>query len=261
MGHVRLGKLSKSRPWREVIDLLDAPTVSAPAVAAALVDAGQDRLRQLRGDPSLAYSYWLLTRIAAASRSSDFDAAVRQFGLTAPPGTPVLSFLAQVISKLRERTAGFIDSGNSRELSLLAFQRALSETVGEYSPNFFRSSVEDLQAAFRSYSTTTRFGVLAHRFFTDYFARTLQGLVDRELALHAGPDFAIANIDQGNEFLSALDLYARQSARIMQEFAEDWYSKYTWQTAGRITQQQAQSFVAVALRKLSDELKTGDIKA
>jgi hypothetical protein len=57
--------------------------------------------------------------------------------------------------------------------------------------------------------------------------------------------------------MSALDLYARQSSRIMEDFAAAWYSKRNWQANDRITEEEAQGFVAVALRKLRQELKLG----
>ena len=53
----------------------------------------------------------------------------------------------------------------------------------------------------------------------------------------------------------AIDLHARQSAAIMREFAGGWYSKQNWETQGEITLDDAQRFVAVALRKLRAELK------
>ena len=57
------------------------------------------------------------------------------------------------------------------------------------------------------------------------------------------------------EVASAIDLHARQAAAIMREFAGGWYSKQNWETKGEITLNDAQRFVAVALRKLRTELK------
>ena len=61
---------------------------------------------------------------------------------------------------------------------------------------------------------------------------------------------------QNLAFTQELDLHARQSARIMREFAEGWYSKANWETRGQISLEDSQAFVAVALRKLRMELKT-----
>jgi hypothetical protein len=59
------------------------------------------------------------------------------------------------------------------------------------------------------------------------------------------------------EFTQALDTFARQSARIIEDFAAGWYSKHNWEAKGEITEEDAQKFVAVALRKLRMEVKLG----
>jgi hypothetical protein len=60
-------------------------------------------------------------------------------------------------------------------------------------------------------------------------------------------------------FIEALDIHARESARIMERFAADWYSKHNWQSKGEISRDEAQGFVAVALRKLRTEFKLGTV--
>src|SRR4051812_26995632 len=62
MGHVRLGRLPKTRRWREVVDLLATSPMDTPTVAQATVAAADVRLRELASDPSLVHSFWLLTR-------------------------------------------------------------------------------------------------------------------------------------------------------------------------------------------------------
>ena len=52
----------------------------------------------------------------------------------------------------------------------------------------------------------------------------------------------------------SLFVYARQSTRIMEEFAASWYSKHNWEAHGQISREEAQGFVAIALRKLRMEL-------
>ena len=112
-----------------------------------------------------------------------------------------------------------------------------------------------LQNAFRAYSTPVQFGNLAHRFFADFFARTLRSYVDRELSNHVGGGSALSTISESQQFLNSLDLHARQTARIMEEFAGSWYSKNNWESKGEISREETQRFVAHALRKIRSELK------
>ena len=93
------------------------------------------------------------------------------------------------------------------------------------------------------------------RFFADFFARTLRSYVDRELSNHVGGDSALSTITESRDFLDSLDLHARQTARIMEEYAGGWYSKNNWEAQGEISQEETQRFVAHALRKIRSELK------
>jgi hypothetical protein len=83
MGHTIVGRLPNYPRWQAVVAMLQWPELDAAAVAGATTWAAQDRLRQLRGDPSLTYCFWLLTRLASAARGPDFEAELAQLGLPA----------------------------------------------------------------------------------------------------------------------------------------------------------------------------------
>ena len=159
-----------------------------------------------------------------------------------------LELISEVADELRGRFRGG-DSATA-EFASLAVRRALTETVGSFGGTLFGSTVEDLQGAFRRYSTTEQFSEVAHRFFADFTARLLSSYLARELSNHVE-----GSIAERDGVASAIDLHARQSAAIMREFAGGWYSKQNWETKGEITLDDAQRFVAVALRKLRTELK------
>jgi hypothetical protein len=255
MGHLRLGRLPKTLRWSGVVGLLDGPAVEAPAVARATVQAAEERLRRLAGDPSLTYCFWLLTRITWASRSGDFAANLADLGVAVDPQASALAFISRLTDETRTEIGRFTESGPFGELASLALRRALSETVGQHGPSLFGSSVDDLRQACRAYSIRAQFGVLARRFFGDFLSRTLRYFVDKEVSNHVGAGHGLADVGQSRQFSEALDLYARQSARIMEDFAAGWYSKHNWESKGQVSQEEARGFVTIALRKLRMELK------
>lgn len=257
MGHLHLGRLPKTRRWIDVVELLDASPEDAAGIAAGVVVAADRRLKALASDPSLGYCFWLLTRIAWASRQPDFHQRLSKLGIEAGSDTSVLAFISQLADRVQIETARNTSSGHFAELSSLALRRALSETAGQYTGNLFDATVDGLQQAFRAHSTPRQFGALSHRFFADFFARTLCSLVDRELSQHVGRDKSYANAANSAAFMEALNLHARQSARIMETFAADWYSKHNWEAKGEVSVAEAQGFVAVALSKLRSEFKLG----
>jgi hypothetical protein len=257
MGHLRLGRLPKTRRWEEVVGLLDSSPHDVPTIAGAVVDAADRRLSALAADPSLTFCFWLLTRITWASRGEAFLTDLSQLGIQVSARDSALTFISQVTDSARAELSRHPESGPFAELASLALRRALSETVGQQGPSLFRSHVDDLQQACRTYSTASKFGVLARRFFADFLARTLRYFVDRELSNHVEPTARLSAVEQSLEFSEALDTYARQSARIVEDFAGGWYTKHNWEARGEVSRDEAQRFAAIALRKLRMELKHG----
>lgn len=255
MGHLRLGRLPKTLRWRGVVALLDGPAIEAPAVARATAEAAEERLRGLAADPSLTYCFWLLTRITWASRSDDFAANLADLGVEVDPQASALTFISRLTDQARAEIGRFTESGPFGEIASLALRRALSETVGQHGPSLFDSSVDDLRQACRAYSTRTQFGMLARRFFGDFLSRTLRYFLDKEVSNHVGAGNGLADVGQSRQFSESLDLYARQSARILEDFAAGWYSKHNWESKGQVSREEARGFVTVALRKLRMELK------
>lgn len=255
MGHIRLGRLPKTDTWNRVVIALGAVEPQASFVASTTAQAADDRLDQLRSDPSLIYCMWLLARIASAARRPDFLEALRDLGLEARGGDSALAFVAKVGARTRAEVERHPESGPFGELATLALLRALTETVGTEGGSLFGSSLEDLERAVRRHTTPTRFGELTARFFGDFTARTLRFYVDKELSFHVGPDHALATIEDSTTFVADLDRFARQSAVIVEKYAADWYSKHDWQSGGAIGREETQVFLKTAVRKLRRELK------
>ncbi|MEX2247974.1 MAG: hypothetical protein WEC75_14980 [Dehalococcoidia bacterium] len=243
----------------QVVEILDEAPLDVPAVAAAAAHAAGQRLAKLPDDPSLTYSFWLLTRIASASRGEAFAADLERLGLRVDESTSSLAFISLVTDAVRARLSSETTSGHLAELASLALRRALSETVGQQGHSLFDSSIADLQRAVRVYSTQARFGALSRRFFGDLFARFLRAAVDRDIQRHVGKGATLQSVDEAGDFQRALDTYARQSALIVEDFAGSWFSKHDWETREDISLDEARGFVAVAVRKLRMELKFGTV--
>jgi hypothetical protein len=131
MGHVRLGRLPKTGLWKHVVALIATSADDVGGVADATTMAAQLRLRQLRNDASFAYCFWLLTRIASASRDDDFSGALAEVGIEAHVGDSALGFIASVSRQAATVLDAHPESGLFSELASLAMRRALTETVGQ----------------------------------------------------------------------------------------------------------------------------------
>lgn len=254
MGHLRLGRLAKTLRWQGVVALLAQAPSDVSGLAGATIAAGETRFREMAKDPVVGYCFWLLSRMTYAARSAEFVRQLASLGIQVSDRDSTLSFTSLVADRVRTEAAAHPESGHAAEIASLALRSALTETIGQAGRSLFGSSVEDLQTALRQYSADRSFGVISRRFFGDFFARTLRSLVERELSNHVGPGTRLPSIDASHEFSSALDLHARQSARIVEDFASGWYGKHNWESKGEISRDDAQRFMAVAMRKLRMEL-------
>ena len=249
MGHTEIARLPASQRWRVVVSLLHAPQLDAVAVSGAVTLAAERRLRQLSNDPSIVYCFWLLTRLASAARGPDFLAEVVQLGIPAQPGDSALRFLARVADHTREVVSARPESGPFGDIAASSLRQALTETIGSQGRTLFGSSLEDVETAFRRYSTPAQFGDLARRFFASFIGQTLRYYVDRELP-HAIGGAGLPRVSDATAFNEALDRHARDLARVVERFAVGWYSKKNWERLGAIGPDDAHRFVGHALPKL-----------
>jgi hypothetical protein len=259
MGHLRLGRLPKTRRWLEVIKLLDVAHEDLTGIAAGVVNASDARLKTLESDPSLGYCFWLLTRISWAAHQPDFQQTLLNIGIPVDNKTSVLTFISRLIERVHVETDGNIQSGHFGEISSLALRWTLSEALIQHSGTLFGNNVENLRMALRAYSRPNQFARLSRKFFAEFFARTICSLVDRELSHHVGRDQLLKTSADSGAFMNALKIHSHDSALIMEKFAADWYSKHNWEAKGEVSIDEAQSFVAVALLKLRSEFKLGAV--
>src|SRR5258708_496400 len=104
MGHTRLGKIPKSQKWANVIQSLSGVadygglTSASDAVediASQTLDAAQDYLKTATNDLGLQYTFYLLARIAIASRNDGWVDELRKFGIHLTDGDSVLEFTTE----------------------------------------------------------------------------------------------------------------------------------------------------------------------
>jgi hypothetical protein len=258
MGHLRLGTLPKTLKWNRVVGLLEESPDDSGLIAAATIQASRRELQMLRGDPSIGYCFWLLTRITWYARQSDFVERIQQIGIPIASSTSTFSFISGVSEHARQQCTRLGGSSIFREMAYLALKQTMSEITLTSANSLFGSSIANIQEACRANSSKKQFGIVSRRFFAGFLSQFLRYFVDKELSNHVGPGNRIENILAANDFGNALTAYAWQSSKIMEDFAAGWFAKRSWETEGDITTEDAQKFVAVALRKMQMEVGRED---
>jgi len=187
MGHLRLGRLYKSRKWVEVIDLLEHDDLSVPKVSAATFKAAEKELLKLGADPLLNYCFWLLIHITKSAKNRDLNSQLTQLGIKTENLSSVFTLISSLGDVIRNKSSEFDELNIFSEITNLTFRQTLTETIAAQSKTLFDSSFEDIQNACGSYSTEKQFGLLARKFFSNLLSRSFTYFINKELSNHIGP--------------------------------------------------------------------------
>lgn len=252
MGHIHLPTLPKTKPWREVVALLDDGATDDAVIAGAAI-AAEKEIRSAADDPVYVEALRLLAMIPQAARSEDFGAALRTLGLSVPERALALDLLAAVGRRLDEVALanGRSDFG---ELSRRAAIAVVSAEIVEGSSGLFGSDHDDLRLQAARLSRPPEFARVTRLFLGQLVTGSLSSWLDRVLATRIGPEARFEDVAGRASFDAALAQYCSESTRIVQEFAAGWYGKTLWRE-GEITSDRAAVFGYVALKKIGEELR------
>ncbi len=262
MGHIRLGAVPKTQKWHELVEQIAGPTLAGTiasaavdigAIAAQTLDATQKSLDKAADDPGVRYTFYLLTQVALASRTTDWEGALLEHGIRLTNDSSLFDFTAEVQDAI-DRYISQNPSG-ATDLSEIAQQsagEAITSLAGSRTANLFGGSIADVQNAVRSLSTKKGFGELGQRFFGRFVARFLNFYLSRVTAANLGSP-RLKDLGDVAQFNDALRVHCDQSARIVRDFCGEWYSKTEYQQG--IDLENTSRFVAVALKKLRGELE------
>ena len=252
MGHIRLGRLPRTRKWQQVVGLLggNAPLADVAAASAAAAESG---LRLAHTDPALGHSFWLLTQMPLAARSGDFVASLDKLGVRAGAEHTIIAIVgafSEAVDRHLRRIGGRSDLG---EMAQLAAAESLSEVAARDLPSLFGPTANDVKLALGRIAAPDRFATLAREFFGRLSRRYLDYFVSRELSNHVGPGRRLTSIDAHIAFDAALEKHCSEASRIVETFAGGWYSKSRFK--GELTPDKVRNFAYVAFRKIQSELR------
>jgi hypothetical protein len=243
--------LPEGPKWRRVVQLL-AEGAEVGAVGDATLTAAQRGLLRAAGDAGLRQAVQILTQVAIAARSNQFEAALAQSGIGVPTSADVFELAAAVSDSLDrqlDRPGARTDLG---ELARLAAIETLT-SLGSASASSLFPEGPPLGTVYAPYSTKAGFARLAHSFFSAFISRYLAYHLSRELSQHVGQNQRFRDPSQHNQFLDALSVHGSQVALILREFAGGWYSKAVFKQ--KVSPRDIDGFTAYALTKIRQELE------
>jgi hypothetical protein len=252
MGHKRLGSLPQTRRWQQVVASLDRGE-SVARIAAASSGAAEGALYRASSDPALIRAFWLLTQLPLAAREADFSERLSELGLTVGGSPQLFEIIGAFSEAIDAHVRAVSERSDLGEMAQLAAAESFSAIVGRSLPGLFETTAEEVKQAIGRLATSKQFSDLARDFFARLTRRHLEYYLSRELSNHVGPGSRFRSIAEHSNFSADLDQHCREAARIVREFAGDWFGKSNYE--GGITPEKAQAFLFVSLKKISSELR------
>ncbi|SFR47924.1 hypothetical protein [Litoreibacter janthinus] len=252
MGHIRLGTLSQSKKWRDVIGLLDSGA-SLEEVAEAAARASELDLGRASDDLSFQFVTSLLVRLPLMARAPGFEDALAEIGVGNDAATSVTSLLAGLKRAIDLNAFAVGRSSDAGELAKATLLECLSVQLHDRLPSLFEPTRQDIRKELASFSSGQNFALLARDFFARLSYKSLDYYLSRELANHTGGDKRFASDADRTEFQRGLSQHTFEASQIVKEFAGGWYGKTVWQKQS-LSQDEINQFTRFAFKKMRSEL-------
>jgi hypothetical protein len=259
MGHIRLGRIPKRKPWSAIFGALESDASNAGELARTTAAASRKRFLTLERDPSLNYCFWILVRIATAARSESFIADLSEIGIDIQNVSSGAGFIHQVsrsVSRdIRRRGPG----STFTEIAQQALHSVLSANIVEQSRTLFGNGLPEIQGACRAISTKRGFGNVSRQYFAQIMSHTIRYIIDKEISNYVGAHRSLTRPQSVIELHRDVDNYCYDASKIVEEFAASWFSKNNWETNNNITEEVASGYTSYALKKIQMELEGGSV--
>ncbi len=263
MGHTRLGSIPKTQKWTAIVAKIagvgderssgrETLDEAIGNVALETLDAAKAGLDKAIDDTGLRYTFYLLTQIVLSAREPNWQERLASIGIHLLEDASLFDLTAQVQNAIDDFLIARGRSTDISEMGQQAAGEAIATLAGPGAVTLFGSGRDELQRAIRELSTKRGFAQLGKTFFGRFMARFLSFYLSRITAAHVDGE-RLHQIGDLSRFNEVLQMHCEQSARIVHDFCGEWYSKTEFREG--INLDNTSRFMAVALRKLQDELK------
>lgn len=266
MGHQRLGKIPKSKPFQHVVGLISGAVGSSgvgvgvgtsivddvETIAAATLIAAEEGLNRARHDSGLCDTFYLLTQMVLAARDDqNWRQRFSELGISLSKDAGMFELTSALQSAIQDRQDERGEYSDISEMARKAAVDAVNSLAGPHAATLFGTGPEELRDAVKRLSTKKGFAELGRTFFGGLLKQYLNFFICKETpnAVRVG---RLNGVEGLQDFESALDRHCYQSAKIVQDFCGDWYSKTEWRE--RIDPSNTSRAVAFAIEKLQREL-------
>jgi len=259
MGHTRIGRMGRSKTWREVCAFFDN-NAAAGTVAIAVLDAVHKSFNyeRLANDLMFTEATGLLVQLGIASQSKDFAGHLRDIGLDVSDN-PSLPEVKSAIDNYMDDVCW--KSGAQRtdlgEVAKQALLGALQTAVNKHGDQLlWNPSQEDYQTAFKHLGKAEEFSQLGAHYFGDIMSRSLQVYLSKELPARVGVSDRIRSIHELELFNKELKKHCMETAVVVKDFSTEWLGLHKHKL-NDISKKKISGFATYGLEKMFKAMKYG----
>lgn len=254
LGHIRLGRLPKTRKWRSVFEVLEVGNADPEAVAISVAVAAERDFADLHTTPGVVGDgLWVISLLGEFSTSADARDALLHLGVEESSfGSP-----SRLVSALPTRALMGEAAASGAvfdQMADLSLKAALGRHLSGGTLSLFGTSADEVHGKCRELRSSAIYAQVARDFLGEFMSRVVRYAVDREASNFLGSSSEWSTAGDLLALGDRLDTYCRDSSRIVQDFADGWYSKARYHTAEGVTRESSRRFAAHALTKLRMEL-------
>lgn len=221
MGHTRLGKIPRTRSWNEVVERVAGTGLASgvtlrradmATIAGKTLEAARKALDKAVDDSGVRYTFYLLTQVALASRTRDWEAELGRHDIRLAGESSLFDLITEVQAAI-DRYVGRSPSAATdlREIAQQSAGEAILSLAGTQTASLFGGG-SVVHHAMRSLSTKRGFGKLGQRFYGRFLGRFLSFYLSRVTAAELGRQ-RLLHLGDVAQFNEALRSVCDQSAR------------------------------------------------
>ncbi len=253
MGHIRLGRLTATRRWKDVIGLI-AESAAVGRVAEATTHAWEAAFNQIRDDGGFREAVWLLMQFGVAGKTPNPAGHLDSIGLDVGGAASVVEVAMALSAALDRKIEASRQRSDFGELAQRSLVAAVTEHLQKAMPTLLESTAEDIGGAVRKCGGEKGFGELSRSFFARLTNECLSYFLSKTLPAQVGETRRFATTQQLAEFEGAMRTHCAEASEIVEEFSGGWFSKNLYAGGGRIERDEAEKFGWFGLEKMRREL-------
>jgi len=145
VGHIRFGKMPKTRSWAQVTQLLSDKSADVSDIATSTITAASKTFDNLAEDVGLQSAFWVLTQITLRARDKDFVSALSKAGIDISGVTDHFQLIARVSDYVRNKIHVSGKETVFSEIARLSLATVLTNRLTKETPSLFGPSIEDVR--------------------------------------------------------------------------------------------------------------------